>query len=205
MSFLGWAAGAIVVSRIVEKEKKRRRATEEGVRSFLQSLESKSESCDEDDDEDDYEDDYEYESRQEEPRIPCRFVDGFSEETFEAIVKREAKKIRRIKFIEEFDGMVKGYVQSQSGISDWVFHIDFNFAGHITGAYSIFSDNSDSAIPARLAENISAAVRSLTGRSNFQNGDTSADEGFGLYCPYCGEFTPGRNIKFCVYCGKPLV
>ena len=205
MSFLGWAAGAIVVSKIIKKEKQRQRAAEEGVRSFLRSLENKSESYDEDDDEDDDEDAYEYERRQQEPRIPCRFVDGFSEEEFVAIVKREARKIRRINFVEEFNGMVKGYVQPQSGISDWVFYIDFNFDGHITGAYSIFSDNSDSAIPARLAENIATAVQNLIGRDHYHDDGASPDAGFGLYCPYCGEFTPGRNIKFCVYCGKPLV
>lgn len=201
MSFLGWAAGAIVVSKIIKKEKQRQRAAKEGARSFLWSLENNSESYDEDDDEDDYE----YERGQQEPRIPCRFVDGFSEEEFEAIVKREARKIRRIKFVEEINGMVKGYVQSQSGISDWIFYIDFNFAGHITGAYSVFSDNSDSAIPTRLAENIAAAVRNLIGRNHYHDDGASPNESFGLYCPYCGEFTPGRNIKFCVYCGKPLV
>ena len=201
MSFLGWAAGAIVVSKIIKKEKQRQRAAEEGARSFLWSLENNSESYDEDDDEDDYE----YERGQQEPRIPCRFVDGFSEEEFEAIVKREARKIRRIKFVEEINGMVKGYVQSQSGISDWIFYIDFNFAGHITGAYSVFSDNSDSAIPTRLAENIAAAVQNLIGRNHYHDDGASPNESFGLYCPYCGEFTPGRNIKFCVYCGKPLV
>lgn len=201
MSFLGWAAGAIVVSKIIKKEKQRQRAAKEGARSFLWSLENNSESYDEDD----VEDDYEYERGQQEPRIPCRFVDGFSEEEFEAIVKREARKIRRIKFVEEINGMVKGYVQSQSGISDWIFYIDFNFAGHITGAYSVFSDNSDSAIPTRLAENIAAAVRNLIGRNHYHDDGASPNESFGLYCPYCGEFTPGRNIKFCVYCGKPLV
>ena len=201
MSFLGWAAGAIVVSKIIKKEKQRQRAAKEGARSFLWSLENNSESYDEDD----VEDDYEYERGQQEPRIPCRFVDGFSEEEFEAIVKREARKIRRIKFVEEINGMVKGYVQSQSGISDWIFYIDFNFAGHITGAYSVFSDNFDSAIPTRLAENIAAAVRNLIGRNHYHDDGASPNESFGLYCPYCGEFTPGRNIKFCVYCGKPLV
>ena len=79
MSFLGWAAGAIVVSKIIKKEKQRQRAAKEGARSFLWSLENNSESYDEDDDEDDYE----YERGQQEPRIPCRFVDGFSEEEFE--------------------------------------------------------------------------------------------------------------------------
>ena len=182
MSILGWAAGAYIVSRIIKKENKRRRMKEASNQS-------------------NYDDPVD--NRQ--PYIPCRFEDGFSEADFEAIVKKEAKKIRRIHSIQEYGGTVNGIVQSQSGISDWEFTIDFNCAGHITGAYSISTENDDSGIPSRLAENISSAVRLLCEQRNSQHYSASNDGDYGLYCPYCGEFTPGFNVKFCFYCGKQLL
>lgn len=192
MSLLGWAAGAFVVSKIIKNEKKRKQATQ----AFLMSNEY----------ENDNEEEYEYECKHAcTPCMPCQFEEGFSEEEFEAVVKREARRIRRIQFTEEYGGMVKCRVQSQSGISDWEFYIDFNDAGHITGAYSISSENTESAIPSRLAENITNAIQSLIARDNSQGTNSPRNKDFGLYCPYCGEFTPGYNVEFCFYCGKQKI
>ena len=86
---------------------------------------------------------------------PIDFSRNLTREVFEEAVRTEAKKIKRIVAVELVDnGIVKGTVRSQSGISEWKFDIDFNDYGKITGKYWIESSNSDSDIPWILAKRI---------------------------------------------------
>ena len=81
----------------------------------------------------------------------CTFEDGISSEEFEAIIRKAAKPIRRLKKIYINEAVVYGTVLTQSGISTWSFQLDFNDYGHITGNYWMTSENDDSSIPERLA------------------------------------------------------
>ena len=93
----------------------------------------------------------EEEAEQERRRnTPCRFEEGFSEADFEQMANRAARKIKRLEKVAVDGPIVYGMVQSQSGISDWYFMLDFNDYGHITGTYWCSSDNEDSNIPTRL-------------------------------------------------------
>ena len=86
------------------------------------------------------------------------FEDGISEEKFTEIAKKQQDKIKRLIEVTVKGPVVHGVVESQSGISDWLFKVDFNDYGHITGSYWIYSDNNDSSIPKRVAENISDEI-----------------------------------------------
>lgn len=90
---------------------------------------------------------------------PCKFRDGISEAEFKRIVKKSAKYIKRIIHLSINGPVVKGTVRSQSGTSEWDFSVDFNDYGHITGRYWLFTDNNDSNVPTRLAENISSMIK----------------------------------------------
>ncbi len=57
--------------------------------------------------------------------------------------------------------VVYGIVESQSGLSEWSFTIDFNDYGHITGEYWITTDNDDSIIPERVAGRIREAILNI--------------------------------------------
>lgn len=80
------------------------------------------------------------------------FNEGISEEEFRLMAFRVANRIRRLNII--VDGpRIKGFVESQSGISTWEFIIDFNDYGHITGNWWItYRENIDSNIPNRFAD-----------------------------------------------------
>ena len=58
--------------------------------------------------------------------------------------------------------IVYGMVQSQSGISDWYFMLDFNDYGHITGTFRCTSDNEDSNIPTRLGSLIQDEINNYS-------------------------------------------
>lgn len=83
---------------------------------------------------------------------PCYFEDGITEEEFEKMALRIAKRIKRIKAIRVFGPVIIGTAWTQSGISTWNFRIDFNDFGHITGKYWISSGNKESNIPRSFAE-----------------------------------------------------
>lgn len=85
----------------------------------------------------------------------CKFEDGISEAGFAALATDVAKRIKRIKSVYISGAVIRGNVESQSGISTWKFSLDFNDHGHITSRYWIESDNDDSGIPNRLGELIS--------------------------------------------------
>ena len=100
------------------------------------------------------------EAKQERRRnTPCDFVDGISEEEFAMLVCKEKQRIKRLSEITVNGPVIYGTVQSQSGISEWGFKLDFNDYGHITGRYWMSSDNEDSKIPERVGNLISEAVQ----------------------------------------------
>ena len=66
--------------------------------------------------------------------------DEVTEEEFQIIAKNVGKYMNRlIDFIVD-QKTIYGIVESQSGLSDWKFKIDFNDYGHITGRYWIVSE-----------------------------------------------------------------
>ena len=130
---------------------------------------------------------------------PCMFSDGFTEYEFEKMVKKAGKIIKRISNIRVSGPNVYGTVQSQSGISEWDFNLDFNDYGHITGTYWISSDNNDSNIPKRLAKLIREELDDFSREGEIEDGYRSKD-----YCPYCGRLLPSDEGIFCAYCGKRI-
>lgn len=78
------------------------------------------------------------------------FNDGLSEEDFEKIVMRCAKKINRIEKVYVSGLDISCIASSQSGISTWRFTLDFNDYGKLTGKCYYKSENTDSNIPERL-------------------------------------------------------
>ena len=103
--------------------------------------------------------------REEEERrrnTPCKFNKGLTKEEFVEIVTHSVKGIKRKKMeVSVSAPIVKGTVESQSGLSKWTFSIDFNDYGKISGKYWIKSENSDSTIPKHIAEEIKAEIEKL--------------------------------------------
>lgn len=141
--------------------------------------------------------------------IHCYFDGEISKEEFNAMVKRGGKKIRRITSLYANGPIVHGTVQSQSGISDWSFRIDFNDYGELTGKYWLSSDNDDSDIPKIVADRIAQQIRDHSGRvdSSFEDElkheepQEEAPKPDGACCPYCGKQNYNEGAKFCMYCG----
>lgn len=136
---------------------------------------------------------------------PCRFVDGFSEYEFKQIVKKAGKNIRRLSEVSVDGPVVYGVVQSQSGISEWNFKLDFNDYGHITGTYWLSSDNDDSNIPERLGDLIRSAIHSHSSEDDYEP-DSEPEYGYcgNGFCPHCGKRQTVSNAAFCIYCGNRL-
>ena len=85
----------------------------------------------------------------------CTFSDGISLQDFEQLAFLAAKQVKKRHIDVYVNGpVVIGTVQSQSGLSSWSFSIDFNDYGHITGAYWLSSENTDSPIPKHIAESM---------------------------------------------------
>lgn len=140
-----------------------------------------------------------YAEEQRRKNSKCTFEDGIARASFEKLVKNTAKSIKRISSITVDGPIVHGVVQSQSGISEWNFTIDYNDYGHITGRYWLSSDNDDSTIPERLADMISSAIHNFS--EDFDSAKTKEE----YYCPYCGKKQTIYNAAFCVHCGKRVL
>lgn len=154
MSFFGWLVGIGVIGYLGKTEKKAREKREEIERAF-QVAEREAR-----------------EAREKEARrinSQCKFLDGISEDEFKSIAIHSGKGIKRLSEVSVEGPIVYGTVQSQSGISEWYFKIDFNDFGHVTGRYWLSTDNYDSNIPDRLAETISSAI------INYDTNDNSSD------------------------------
>lgn len=175
MGFLGWVIGAGVAGHVIKKVRQNaREAAEERA---------------------------EQERRR---NTPCRFVDGFSEYEFEQMVKKAGKNIRRLSEISVDGPIVYGVVQSQSGISEWNFKLDFNDYGHITGTYWLSSDNDDSNIPERFGDLIQSAINNYSSEEDDDDDEPEYNYGGNGYCPYCGKQQTVSNAVFCSYCGNRL-
>ena len=83
---------------------------------------------------------------------PMCYDEGITEEDFSNIVSDVSKKIKRLKSLYNDGPIVYGVVESQSGISEWNFSLDFNDYGHFTTKYWTTSDNKDSNIPERVGK-----------------------------------------------------
>lgn len=90
--------------------------------------------------------------------MPCFFCDGMSQEDFEALAQTAAKRIKRIRTISVRGAKVYATVESQTGLSDWDFNVDFNNWGHITGTYWTYTENDDSSIPKHYGSILSSLV-----------------------------------------------
>ena len=89
----------------------------------------------------------------------CAFEDGITEKEFRMMAFRAANHIRRLNVVVDAP-RIEGIVESQSGISTWAFHIDFNDYGHITGNWWItYCENTDSNIPNRFADLMESEIR----------------------------------------------
>lgn len=92
--------------------------------------------------------------------IACKFTDELTEENFEDIAKRSVKKLRKKKItIEVYGAKVYGTVESQSGLTEWDFTIDFNDYGSVIGMYWIWSENDDSLIPQHIADTMQEEIQ----------------------------------------------
>ena len=83
---------------------------------------------------------------------PCYYTDGISQDLFESMAHAIEKHVKRIKYIH-VDGLtILGLVETNSGLSEFSFEVDFNDYGHITGKYWLKSDNAESSIPDKFAD-----------------------------------------------------
>ncbi len=84
-----------------------------------------------------------------------------SSNDFELIVTTVAKEFERIEKISVKGSQVRATVKSITGLTSWVFSLNFNDNGFLTGEYRINSDNNQSDVPHFFAERIKQAVRSF--------------------------------------------
>lgn len=89
---------------------------------------------------------------------PYAHVGVITDDDLISIVNEAAKREGRITDISVDDAVVYGTVLSQHRISTWSFTIDFNDDGELTGDYTVFSENDDSNVPQRLANEISKEI-----------------------------------------------
>jgi hypothetical protein len=92
---------------------------------------------------------------------PFNYSPSISKDDFECLVRKCAKRIKRIESLEINGPFILGVVSSQSGISEWKFKLDFNDWGCLTGAYWIWQENDDSQLPQALANKIVEEITRL--------------------------------------------
>lgn len=94
--------------------------------------------------------------------IPCEFTEKLTEEQFENIAFNAIKRIKKKKIdIEVYGSKIYGTVESQSGLTEWDFTIDFNDYGSVTGTYWLWSENDDSLIPKHIAEDMQECIEDI--------------------------------------------
>lgn len=101
----------------------------------------------------------EYKRVKNRPNMPCDFTEGITQNDLVDFSNQAVKSIRGRKIeitIEE--AIVRGSVESNTGLSTWRFKIDFNDYGHITGQYWLKYENHDSRVPIVIAEKISDLI-----------------------------------------------
>ena len=94
-------------------------------------------------------------------RTPCRFADGITQREFIDLAQKIGKQIKRVEDISIYGAQIVGKVQSQTGLSQWTFTIDYNDWGHLTGTRWTWSENKDSSIPDVFGKLLSREIRNL--------------------------------------------
>ena len=93
------------------------------------------------------------------PNMPCDFTEGISQEDLREFASQAVGSIKGKKIeISTKEAVVRGLVQSNTGLSTWMFRIDYNDYGHITGKYWLRSENDDSPVPRVIAEKIRDSI-----------------------------------------------
>ena len=91
-------------------------------------------------------------------QMPCLFIGEPSPSVFKLLASEAANQFARIKSFSVYGAVVYATVESQTGLSDWEFNVDFNNWGHIDGTYWTRSDNNDSPIPKHYGKTLSRKV-----------------------------------------------
>lgn len=89
---------------------------------------------------------------------PCFFNDGITRVEFKELAEKSMKRIKRIKQLSIHEATISCVVESQSGYSDWQFHVDFNDWGHLTGKHWVSSENIDSIIPNHFGNSLESSI-----------------------------------------------
>ena len=89
---------------------------------------------------------------------PFAFDWRLSQDQFNETVYSVTRRIKRIESTQIENGVIYCKVRSQSGISRWLFTVDFNDDGCVTGRYSAWRENTDSDIPWNVAKEISERI-----------------------------------------------
>ena len=104
------------------------------------------------------------------------------------------------------DAVVRGLVQSNTGPSTWMFSIDYNDYGHITGRYWLRSENNDSPVPQVIANKIRDAIELELIKNELEVQQKE------YICTRCGAvlneqegFDPGNQSWICKECGQQLI
>lgn len=97
-------------------------------------------------------------------KVPCSFNGGISEEDLYYFAQEAISNYTKREVEIKVNGpIVTGVVRSQSGQTVWLFSVDFNDYGRITGKFWIYSENSDSSIPYHVATNIEKQILTKLG------------------------------------------
>lgn len=146
----------------------------------------------------------EYKRRINRPNMPCDFSEGVTQGDLAKFATLAAKSIKGKRIEVSAKGaVVKGLVQSNSGLSTWMFSVDFNDYGHITGNYWLKSENEDSPVPQVIGNTIRSCIEmKLDGLYVDENE---------YYCPHCNAilnyqrgFSPANTSWVCKGCGQQL-
>lgn len=124
---------------------------------------------------------------------PCSWNDGITQDQFRHMANIACKYVKRLDSMQVAGAVVLGTVRAQSGLSKWDFRLDFNDHGHVTGRYSIYSENEDSIIPKHIAENLKSMIEAGP-EEFFREEPGSADSGR----------TTNKTIRICPSCGEIL-
>lgn len=91
---------------------------------------------------------------------PLSFTDGITQSQFVDIAEALGRRTARVHRVV-VDGMtVTLHVKSNTGLSTWSAELDFNDYGHLTGAYWLSTENTQSIIPKHFADALQEQVRS---------------------------------------------
>jgi ribosomal protein L37AE/L43A len=148
----------------------------------------------------------EHKRRVNRPHMPCDFSEGISRDdfktfAFDAVSTIKGKKIE----ISIDEAIIRGLVQSNTGLSTWMFSVDFNDYGHITGTYWLKTENDDSPIPYVIGDRVKDAIKKKLAGGRLQKMERE------YYCPNCGAdlteqdgFKPSEGRWICTECGTHL-